>query len=157
MRKSPSGGAAYIRDHALRGNLLNQFEWGGYLIYRVPERKVFVPRFPGSSVVVVDVDQAQAVSEGREVRAGAVRPLVEVRMPDVQAVSQIRDRVEDLRHDPEVGLAVDAHPLQHLLVARGRAAELQKELETLFTAQDISSDAGQTSILATFLRITVMC
>jgi SAM-dependent methyltransferase len=39
----------------------------------------------------------------------------------------------------------------------GRTAELQKELETLFTAQDISSDAGQTSILATFLRVTVHC
>src|SRR4029077_11276883 len=39
----------------------------------------------------------------------------------------------------------------------GRAAELQKELETLFTAQNKSSDAGQTSILATFLRVTVHC
>ncbi|HYK23429.1 MAG TPA: class I SAM-dependent methyltransferase [Candidatus Acidoferrum sp.] len=39
----------------------------------------------------------------------------------------------------------------------GKAAELQKELENLFTAQNISSEAGQTSILATFLRVTVHC
>jgi SAM-dependent methyltransferase len=37
----------------------------------------------------------------------------------------------------------------------GRAAELQKELATLFTAQNESGDAGMTSIPATFLRVTV--
>jgi SAM-dependent methyltransferase len=37
----------------------------------------------------------------------------------------------------------------------GRAADLQKELETLFTAQDKSSDKTRTSIPATFLRVTV--
>lgn len=39
----------------------------------------------------------------------------------------------------------------------GKAAELQKELEDLFSAQNTSSDAGQTSIPATFLRVTVHC
>ena len=39
----------------------------------------------------------------------------------------------------------------------GRAAELQKELEQLFTAQNKSSDPNKTSIPATFLRITVQC
>jgi SAM-dependent methyltransferase len=37
----------------------------------------------------------------------------------------------------------------------GRAAELQKELEALFTAQNRSSDPKATSIPATFLRVTV--
>jgi len=37
----------------------------------------------------------------------------------------------------------------------GRAADLQKELETLFTAQNVSSDAHKTSISATFLRVMV--
>ena len=37
----------------------------------------------------------------------------------------------------------------------GRAAELQKELETLFAAQNISPDPGLTSVPATFLRVTV--
>ena len=37
----------------------------------------------------------------------------------------------------------------------GKAAELQKELETLFTAQNKSTDRNRTSIPATFLRVSV--
>lgn len=37
----------------------------------------------------------------------------------------------------------------------GRAAELQKELETLFAAQNTSPDPARTSVPATFLRITI--
>jgi ubiquinone/menaquinone biosynthesis C-methylase UbiE len=37
----------------------------------------------------------------------------------------------------------------------GRAADLQKELEHLFTSQNQSSDKNRTSIPATFLRVTV--
>jgi SAM-dependent methyltransferase len=38
----------------------------------------------------------------------------------------------------------------------GRAADLQRELETLFAAQNQISHADRTSIPATFLRVTVM-
>ena len=38
----------------------------------------------------------------------------------------------------------------------GRAAELQKELESLFTSKNESSSSGTTSIPATFLRVTVV-
>jgi len=37
----------------------------------------------------------------------------------------------------------------------GRAADLQKELEALFTSQNKSSNQDATSIPATFLRVTV--
>ncbi len=37
----------------------------------------------------------------------------------------------------------------------GRAADLQRELEALFTAQNKSADPSKTSIPATFLRVTV--
>jgi hypothetical protein len=37
----------------------------------------------------------------------------------------------------------------------GRAADLQNELETLFTSQNKSPDKNATSIPATFLRVTV--
>lgn len=37
----------------------------------------------------------------------------------------------------------------------GRAQDLQKELEQLFTSQNQSSDKSRTSIPATFLRVTV--
>ena len=37
----------------------------------------------------------------------------------------------------------------------GKAAELQKELEALFTSQSKNTSAGMTSIPATFLRVTV--
>lgn len=39
--------------------------------------------------------------------------------------------------------------------ADGRMAELHEELKTLFAAQNVSTDAGATSIPATFLRVTV--
>ena len=39
--------------------------------------------------------------------------------------------------------------------ANGRVAELQHELETLFTEQNVSDRPGATSIPATFLRVTV--
>ena len=37
----------------------------------------------------------------------------------------------------------------------GRAADLQNELEALFTSQNKSLNKNTTSILATFLRVTV--
>jgi hypothetical protein len=36
----PVGAVAALKTGS--GNLLNEYDWGGYLIYRVPERKVFV-------------------------------------------------------------------------------------------------------------------
>ena len=39
-RGYPSGALAALRSGS--GTLLNEYDWGGYLIYRVPERKVFV-------------------------------------------------------------------------------------------------------------------
>jgi hypothetical protein len=43
----PVDGAAYLRDHTLPGNLFNQFEWGGYLIYaNYPEQRVFIDGRP---------------------------------------------------------------------------------------------------------------
>jgi hypothetical protein len=39
----PAGAVAYIRAHELRGNLFNQYGWGGYLIYELyPRHRVFV-------------------------------------------------------------------------------------------------------------------
>jgi hypothetical protein len=43
----PVGGTAYIQDHGLRGNLFNQYEWGGYLIYAAyPDQHVFIDGRP---------------------------------------------------------------------------------------------------------------
>jgi hypothetical protein len=43
----PEGDAAYLRDHALRGNLFNQFEWGGHVIYTLyPDQRVFIDGRP---------------------------------------------------------------------------------------------------------------
>jgi len=36
----PVGAVAALRTGS--GTLLNEYDWGGYLIYRVPERKVFI-------------------------------------------------------------------------------------------------------------------
>jgi hypothetical protein len=49
-REYPTGALAALRSGS--GTLLNEYDWGGYLIYRVPERKVFIdgrlfPFYPG--------------------------------------------------------------------------------------------------------------
>jgi hypothetical protein len=38
----------------------------------------------------------------------------------------------------------------------GKAADLQRELETLFAAQNVSARPDATSIPATYLRVTVV-
>lgn len=39
---SPVDAVAFIRNQALVGNLLNDYQWGGYLIWALPEKKVFI-------------------------------------------------------------------------------------------------------------------
>ena len=38
----PVDAVEYLREHGTRGNLFNAYEWGGYLIYALPEVPVFV-------------------------------------------------------------------------------------------------------------------
>lgn len=38
----PSRAVSYVREHHLKGNIFNQYEWGGYLEWQIPELKVFV-------------------------------------------------------------------------------------------------------------------
>lgn len=39
----PAGAVDYIRANDLRGNLFNEYHWGGYLIYQLsPDRRVFI-------------------------------------------------------------------------------------------------------------------
>jgi hypothetical protein len=41
-RVFPSAAVQYLSEHDLPGNLINAYGFGGYLIWRLPERKVFV-------------------------------------------------------------------------------------------------------------------
>ena len=54
----PAGAIAALRTGT--GTLLNEYDWGGYLIYRVPERKVFVDGrlFPFYPAVLLDYRDA---------------------------------------------------------------------------------------------------
>jgi hypothetical protein len=54
----PTGAVAALRTGS--GTLLNEYDWGGYLIYRVPERKVFVDGrlFPFYPAVLTDYRDA---------------------------------------------------------------------------------------------------
>jgi hypothetical protein len=64
----PTGALAALR--AGSGTLLNEYDWGGYLIYRAPERKVFVDGrlFPYLPQVLADWDNAvQLRPDWREV------------------------------------------------------------------------------------------
>ncbi len=38
----PSGAIAFLKDRNLRGNILNQFEWGDYLIWHLPDSRIFI-------------------------------------------------------------------------------------------------------------------
>jgi hypothetical protein len=38
----PAGAVAWMKQVGLSGNLFNEYDWGGYLIYTLPESKVFV-------------------------------------------------------------------------------------------------------------------
>lgn len=57
-RAYPTGALAALRTGS--GTLLNEYDWGGYLIYRVPERKVFVDGrlFPFYPAVLADYRHA---------------------------------------------------------------------------------------------------
>jgi hypothetical protein len=41
-RQFPQRAAEYLRDHPVRGNLLNYYDWGSYLMWKFPENKVFI-------------------------------------------------------------------------------------------------------------------
>ncbi len=38
----PMGAVSWMEDRDLTGNIFNEYNWGGYLIYRLPESRVFV-------------------------------------------------------------------------------------------------------------------
>jgi hypothetical protein len=38
----PTEAVAYLQENGVRGNMLNEYVWGGYFIWAAPERKVFI-------------------------------------------------------------------------------------------------------------------
>jgi len=39
---NPGGAVEFIRRQGLQGSMLNDYDWGGYLIWEMPEKKVFI-------------------------------------------------------------------------------------------------------------------
>jgi hypothetical protein len=84
-RSYPAGALAALRDGS--GTLLNEYGWGGYLIHRVPERKVFIDGrfFPFQGAIFDDYRRAVELRPGwkdvlarydvREVLIAPGRPL----------------------------------------------------------------------------------
>jgi hypothetical protein len=84
-RSYPTGAVAALRDGS--GTLLNEYGWGGYLSYRVPERKVFIDGrfFPFQGAIFDDYRRAVELRPGwkdvlarydvREVLIAPGRPL----------------------------------------------------------------------------------
>jgi len=59
----PVKAAGFIADNDLKGNMYNQFGWGGYLIWRLgPERKVFID---GRTIFEEGFSQMAAISAAR--------------------------------------------------------------------------------------------
>ncbi|MBN2585273.1 hypothetical protein JXA59_01310 [Patescibacteria group bacterium] len=42
ISKNPAGAVQYIKEHQLPGKLFNEYNWGGYLIWQLPEKQVFI-------------------------------------------------------------------------------------------------------------------
>jgi hypothetical protein len=38
----PAGAVAYLKTHLPKGNIFSSYGWGGYLIWQLPEKKVFI-------------------------------------------------------------------------------------------------------------------
>lgn len=38
----PTGAVVYLREHLPKGNVFSTYDWGGYLIWKLPEKKVFI-------------------------------------------------------------------------------------------------------------------
>ncbi len=83
----PVGAVEYLRTHDLRGNLFNEYDWGGYIIDRLyPTRRVFIDSRPDMYGVTVTRDYltvAQAAPGWRDVldRYGVSLALVRTGSP----------------------------------------------------------------------------
>src|SRR6266705_4270294 len=64
-----------------------------------PEGQVLVAGFPVASMVVMHVHEPEAIGERSHVRACTVRPIVEMRVTDIETVLQVGHRIQDLSHD----------------------------------------------------------
>ncbi len=42
ISNNPAGAVQYIKEHQLPGRLFNEYNWGGYLIWQLPEKRVFI-------------------------------------------------------------------------------------------------------------------
>lgn len=42
IKKYPYKAVAYIKENKLEGNMMNEYSWGGYLIWQLPEHKTFI-------------------------------------------------------------------------------------------------------------------
>jgi hypothetical protein len=42
FRDFPTGAVGYLKEHPPRGNLFHEYDWGGYLIWSLPEVRTFV-------------------------------------------------------------------------------------------------------------------
>lgn len=40
--KYPYGAVEYLKQHPIKGNMFNEYNWGGYLIWKLPTKRVFI-------------------------------------------------------------------------------------------------------------------
>ncbi len=67
--QAPTGALAYLRAHPMKGNMFNDYDWGGTLIWSFPEYKVFIDgRMPywqlGDRNILEDYLTIERVSQG---------------------------------------------------------------------------------------------
>ncbi len=99
----PSGAVAYLRAHRPAGRLFNSYNWGGYLVWNLPEYPVFVDGradLYGEEILDQWWQVVEATDEGWEVldRWGVRLVLLEPHWP---VVSQLEGRGWELLYQDE--------------------------------------------------------
>jgi hypothetical protein len=64
----PAGAVSYLRENEIEGRLFSVYNWGGYLIWQLPEKKTFVD----GRMAIWQEDGYSAFEEERELRTGEV-------------------------------------------------------------------------------------
>ncbi len=67
----PANAVFYLRTHMPRGNIFSFYGWGGYLIWKIPEKKVFVDgRMPSWKQTAKPGESSNAFKEHNEIFEG---------------------------------------------------------------------------------------
>lgn len=118
--KYPYNAVQYLKEHKLPGKMFNEYNWGGYLVWKLPEKKVFI-------------DGRMAVWKTKDQDI----------FRDYLEVTQITDRTPDIlsQYDVDLALVYTDRPLRRYFVSRSTQWQLvySDSLASLFRRIELVS------------------